>query len=96
MKKKNRTNDVISIPHCSYESLNGFTWSFRVQGNACARSVMLIFALFIVFHTRQSTRNTFLPISTTTMPYTRSPITKLICAPTAWTVLYMETFLSFC
>jgi len=31
MKKKNRPNDVISIPHRSYVSLNGYTWSFRVE-----------------------------------------------------------------
>jgi len=34
MKKKNRLNDVISIPHRSYVSLNGYTWSFRVHENA--------------------------------------------------------------
>ena len=57
MKKKNRPNDVISIPHHSYVSLNGYTWRFRVHENAWARSVMLICAIFNVFHNRQSTRN---------------------------------------
>ena len=32
-----------------------------VNGSACAHSIMLIFAILNVFHTRQSTKNTFLP-----------------------------------
>ena len=83
-KKKNRPNDVISIPRRSYVSLNGYILSFRARENARARSVILIFAIFNVFHKRQSTRNTFLPNLTTTLPCTRSPSTL--------TVLNMETF----
>ena len=75
MKRKNLPNDVMSIPHRSYVSLNGYTRSFRMHKNSCSCSVMLIFAIFNVFHKRQSTRNTFLPNSTTTLPYTRSPST---------------------
>ena len=40
-------------------------------------SVMPIFAILNVFHTRQSTKNTFLLKTTTTLPYTRSPSTQL-------------------
>ena len=42
IKKKNRSNNFISIPHRSYVSLNGYAWSFRVHGHALVRSVMLI------------------------------------------------------
>ena len=42
--KKTLPNDVISIPHRSYDSLNGYTWSFCVHEHAWARSVMPIFA----------------------------------------------------
>ena len=49
MKKKNRPNDVISIPYRSYVFLYGYTWSFRVHENAWARSVWLILAIFNVF-----------------------------------------------
>ena len=31
---------------------------FCVHGSACVRSVMLIFAILNMFHTRQSTKNT--------------------------------------
>ena len=48
-------------------------WSFRMHKYAWARSIKLIFAIFNVFHNRQSTRNTFLSNSTTTLPCTRSP-----------------------
>ena len=47
--KKNRPNDVISIPHRLYVSLNGYTWSFRVHENALARSGMLSYAICNVF-----------------------------------------------
>ena len=33
---------------------------FCVHGRACVRSVMLIFAILNMFHTRQSTKNKFL------------------------------------
>jgi len=66
-------NEVISIHQRSYVSLNGYTWSFHVPENAQARSVILIFAILNVFHKRQSTRNTFLPNSTTISPCVRSP-----------------------
>jgi len=71
--KKNWLNEVISIHHRSYVSLNGYTWSFHVPENAQAHSVILIFAMLNVFHNRQSTSNTFLPNSTTTLPCKRSP-----------------------
>jgi len=34
MKKKDRPNDIILIPHPSYVSLNGYTLSFRVHEHA--------------------------------------------------------------
>ena len=61
-KKKNRPNDIISISHRSYVSLNGYAWSSRVHENARALSVMLTFDIFYVFHNRQSTKNTFLTL----------------------------------
>ena len=81
MKKKNRPNDVISIPHRSYVSLKGYTWSFRVNEKARAHSVMLISPIFNIFNNRQSTRNTFIPNLTTTLPGTRSSSTKPMFAP---------------
>ena len=82
MKKRNRPNDVILIPHRSYVSLNGYIWSFPAPENARAHSVILIFPIFNVFHKRQSTRNTFLPNLTTTLPCTRSLSTQPIFVPT--------------
>jgi len=82
MKNHNRPNDVIWIPHRSYVSLNGYTWSFRVHENTSACSVMPTYAICNVFHNRQSTRNTFLPNATITLPCTRSPSTLPIFVPT--------------
>ena len=95
MKKKNRPNDVISIHHRSYVSLNGYAWRFRVHEHAWARSVMLIFATFNVFHNRQSTRITFLPNSTSTLPWTRSPSTWPMSAsnvPHGWFCTWKRFF----
>ena len=50
--------------------------------NVWARSVMLICAIFNVFHNRQSTMNILLPNSTTTFACTRSPSTWPIFSPT--------------
>jgi len=47
-EEKNRPSDVISISHRSYVSLNGYT--FRVHEHVCVRSIMLVFAIFNVFH----------------------------------------------
>ena len=47
----------------------------RIIPTAWARSAMLILAIFNVFHKRQSTKNTFLPKTTTTMPCTRNAST---------------------
>ena len=95
IKKKNRPN-VISIPHYSYVSLNGYTWSFRVNEKAWARSVMLMFAIFYVFHNRQSTRNTFLPSSKTTYHARLARAHNLFSHPPfRMDSLYMYTFFSF-
>ena len=63
-------------------SLNGNTLWFCVHEIAWAHSVMLIFTIFNVFHKIQSTRNTFLPNSTTTLSCTRSPSTLPMFVPT--------------
>ena len=52
-----------------------FPWmcikNFIVHLSACARSFMLIFTILLFFHIRQSTNNTFLPKTTTTLSCTR-------------------------
>ena len=95
MKKKNRPNDVISIHHRSYVSLNGYTWRFRVHEHAWVCSAMLIFATFNFFHNRQSTRITFLPNSTSILSCTRSPSTWPISAsnvPHGWICTWKRFF----
>ena len=65
--------------------------------NARARSVILIFAIFNVFHKRQSTRNTFLPKFDNYLAVHEVPehINYSRTYRSAWTVLFMETCFSF-
>ena len=72
-KRKNRQNDVISIPHQSYVS-----WMVTLGVFVCMKTLervlLCLFSPYLMFfHNRQST---FLPNSTTTyFPCTRSPNT---------------------
>ena len=46
MKKKNRPNDVISIPHCSYISLNGYVF---VCKKTLERVLLCLFSPYLMF-----------------------------------------------
>ena len=91
--KKYRPNDLTSMPHRSYIYLNGYTWSFLSHENDWVLSVILVFALFNVFRNRHSTRNTFLPKFDNYVD--PEHITYFRTYRSAWTVMYMKTFLSF-
>ena len=53
-----------------------------VNGSACAHSIKLIFAILKVFHTRQSTKNTFLPKNDSYLAVHEKPKHIDIFAPT--------------
>ena len=72
IKKKNRSNDFISIPHRSYVSLNGYTWSFCVYENVLL-CLFSPYSMFFIIDNQQGIIFTFLPILTTTLPCTSSP-----------------------
>jgi len=63
------------MSHQVYVSLNAYNYFVCVHGSACAHSVTLFFAILNVFHTRQSTKNTFLQKTTTSLSCTRTPST---------------------
>jgi len=91
---------------CTYVSMNILLWNGRtfLRNNTRVHPELkmyclctnFILAIFKVFRNRQSTRNTFLPNSTTTLSCTRGPnITDFRIYCSAWTVVYMKTsFLS--
>ena len=58
------------------------TTIFRVHGSACVRSAILSFAILKVFHTRQSTKNTFLPKNDNYLALHENPKHIDIFAPT--------------
>ena len=90
MKKEYPSNGVISKPHRSYVSLNGYTWSVRVHENASVVSIFAIFNGCFIIDNRRGI-----------LSY---QIRQLHCSALVsrahnlfpCTVLYMETFFSFC
>ena len=69
------------MSHRVHVSLNAYHF-VCVHERACARSVMLIFAILNVFHTRQSTKNTFLPKHDNYIAVHEKPEHIAIFAPT--------------